>query len=530
LTSTLSAEEAAAAAEDSKLYRQEAPKISKVVLQTPVREAAQYIYQTPDQWMQSYGIVDPVDRTDALNVLHIPASALALSPASAATAPDHAFIAQQALTAASHKGFFKLGSEIRSQIYFEILRPDCQGRRCNLHHKCVSDFEGCTNVLVLSSLTYQEAIEVLHVQEHVLEGSPDNLTFFRNIRDHPKPSSFRVQRDWTPYLGTKFCELHFLRFRKVALSILLPQPYRVDAYPSYSDQMIRFEQKMDIFTAALKKAHDLRRLRFVIERTYEPSYGYDIPGFKSAQRTVGLIPPADTDNWLKKILRPVLTAAVSQGVQVSAEEACLSWRSSRYKEPYGDPIVDWVNSFMPTSLKFSPPFRYHINPFQLVSDELGNRQTILSISTRKSKIYEKFEELIDLETKRLGEVYGNIGPNPVKYQLIPECRTCFSSFASWEDLKLHLDKFPKHQRTYKPKPLNIIKRHGPGRGHVMCFTCGYTPATMSGLHYHFGNRQGHKRWGILPRWKEDNDEWNEKSMRLWKKWNGDWDPAWINHN
>jgi hypothetical protein len=158
----LTAEEAAVAAQESKMYRQTPPKLNDLASST--QEAG--------------------------------SSSLASSNAAAIDMSDAKSI--QSVSS----GFFRLDFDCRTQVYRAALRPDCRGRwACPIQsHVCEEDFEGCTNVLVLSSRVYNEAIEVLHTYENTLDVIQNKTPLFQNMRDFPRPYTFRSRKKYDPYI------------------------------------------------------------------------------------------------------------------------------------------------------------------------------------------------------------------------------------------------------------------------------------------------------------------------------------------
>jgi hypothetical protein len=222
-----------------------------------------------------------------------------------------------------------------------------------------------------------------------------------------------------------------------------------------------------------------------------------------------------------KELRPLLLEAVARNIKVSAKEYQLFRNEDTFeldfKDLFADPPVAWIITCVPLELRnsFAP---YHLNIHADYIDDEG--KAARASHFRQLRRYQIPKSVVEAEEHHLAMIIGNIKPNPRKYQILPECRTCYTLFGSFNDLKRHLDGFPEHRRIFKHKVRNIVRNTDPGRKKVVCFTCWYKPETLSELHYHFGNYKEHKRWGLLPRWREDNDEWSEKPRRSWEKKNG----------
>jgi hypothetical protein len=183
---------------------------------------------------------------------------------------------------------------------------------------------------------------------------------------------------------------------------------------------------------------------------------------------------------------------------------------------------------VPEPLRNTPALPYH-KEFNHFKDEntpwplyLEKLNSLKSGPTVPKAVYEA-------EKPYFAKMIGNIAPNPQKYQLLPECRTCHSLFASWEDLKGHLDEIPRHARSYRQKTPNKIVRHGWMNGKAPCLTCGFVGEGIKKLALHIEKANHNGRWGLLPRWKEDNHAYNMRDRkRLQKAHPGyKYQPAWL---
>jgi len=95
------------------------------------------------------------------------------------------------------------------------------------------------------------------------------------------------------------------------------------------------------------------------------------------------------------------------------------------------------------------------------------------------------------------------------YELIPECRSCLSTFASREDLRHHLQQYPRHSIQFRRKKWNPISPYGTNKGARVCWTCGYSCNALDRLDAHL-DAYSHRRHGIVPRYMEDNAAWDRK--------------------
>jgi hypothetical protein len=92
------------------------------------------------------------------------------------------------------QGFLGLPWEVRFTIYWDVIRPDCKldfPDHCGLHHTCIKNGNGTTNILLVNSQTYQEGSEILHMHENfiLLKGKCSSL--FRHVRDFGRPGKFQ---------------------------------------------------------------------------------------------------------------------------------------------------------------------------------------------------------------------------------------------------------------------------------------------------------------------------------------------------
>jgi hypothetical protein len=343
-------------------------------------------------------------------------------------------------------GFFQLDPDIRRQIYFHVLRPDCRGQKCELYsHECEFDFKGCTTILLLSFQAYQESIEVLHQYENDVRIDETPVALFRDMKDFPHPEIFEGAKAYTPFIPPpRLCELHFMRFRKVALSISIPE-YNDDLEWAHTEKRVGYvKAKLEAVHRAVVKTTELREIRIIIERGFDSRLAY--LGHERGDDDVdaAYYPQAVTiDANLKKALRPLLVAAVAKEIKVSAEDHALNVDDD---EPFNDPLVTFINDSMPPTLHNVPAARYHVKPhvFKRDDDSLSYGSPA---SFRRRLDSHVSNAIHEAEKPHFQQMLGNIGANPRKYQLMPECRTCYELFASWEQLKAHLEQFARHKRS-----------------------------------------------------------------------------------
>ncbi|ERF70787.1 hypothetical protein EPUS_08345 [Endocarpon pusillum Z07020] len=116
--------------------------------------------------------------------------------------------------------------------------------------------------------------------------------------------------------------------------------------------------------------------------------------------------------------------------------------------------------------------------------------------------------LYQTAAKRRPQIYANVDAAQ-PYQLRPECRKCYELFASFEGLEHHLQQFPRHRIPFKRKQYNVLNywaQHGGGR---KCWTCAKSYTSLEFLAKHLDDC-GHRREGMIPRWKQDNGWMNRR--------------------
>ena len=219
------------------------------------------------------------------------------------------------------------------------------------------------------------------------------------------------------------------------------------------------------------------------------------------------------DDEAKRIVRPLLEAALAKGMKVGAEEETLFREESNGSfmeclDNFGDPLVKWIKEVVPEVQRVVFDFDYRLNTNDIRFDWNSGDQRRCSFEIEWKTKYP--DHTVDAQTKRFDKTFKVVEGAKVKYELMPECRSCYALFASWEDLKAHLEAKPKHKMSFRPKIYNEIHPKASYGGWVKCHTCAVTPPSqrISGLESHYRNQPFHRRNGMIPRWKEDNHWWN----------------------
>ena len=369
-------------------------------------------------------------------------------------------------------------------------------------------------LLTLSPRIYFEAIELLHGHENVITiNCTSKVPLFRKARDFGKPGMFSCSKPGNSvFIGPRYSQLQFLRFRKVALRLQLPGVNTgIEAALEY---LARFEEKLLVMLDTLQKSPNLRQVRLLIDRSQDLDYHAFF--FLGRTRNVfweGHSLHHRVDNRIKKVLRHFISVIHSKGIKTSAEEhriyhgrADEGQKKIGFRPEVHDPLVAWVNAVTPLELRSKPAFSYHMDLSFTMTDARGDTLLMQHVYYDAEDKYP--DSCVKEEEQRFIDSFGKAG-NAV-YELIPECRACYRLFGSWEDLKAHLDEVPSHKQSFRAKEFNKIVPSAGRGGWIKCPTCADV-FDCKRLDQHL-NRTGHRRWGRIPRYKEDNWMYNRKNQ------------------
>ena len=412
-------------------------------------------------------------------------------------------------------------------MYFDVIRPDCKldfPDHCGLHHECIENGNNTTSVLRLNSQAYLEASEVLQAHENFILLGGTRRSVFRNMKAFGKPGRFvSSMREYKALVPPRYCELQFLRFRKVAIGIQVSVTAALQ--PEQDEDFVascgKLAEQVSQIRAAILKGHHLGTLRVIINRAYK-AYTVEFE-YEERRWEPHSLGDANNDvrdhrvnNTMKNILTPMLEAAYSRGVAIGAEEETLFRSASRrgrlmkYDEPIGDPLVAWITSAMPQEQQKTFNFDFRLDTNEKVWDIASwSWLTVYFPPDRQTKRTKPAHCKIE-EEQRFDKTYNVIPEATAFYQLLPECRTCYTLFSGREELKEHLEAEAKHTTSHRPKEWNEIHTDATYGGWVKCHTCAFIPPsqTVTGLETHYRNQPWHQRHGMVPRWKEDNGWWN----------------------
>jgi hypothetical protein len=87
------------------------------------------------------------------------------------------------------------------------------------------------------------------------------------MKNFPRPEIFRGALTYTPFIPpNRFCELHILRLRKVAISISIPEFIFGMMWLDLETIVGLAREKLETVHFAIMKTTDLRKIHFIIKR------------------------------------------------------------------------------------------------------------------------------------------------------------------------------------------------------------------------------------------------------------------------
>ena len=213
---------------------------------------------------------------------------------------------------------FDFPHEVLDKIYFHFFRPDCHidtPTFCHTYHECTRTHRGCTNILLMCSGVYFEAVEVLHLHENAIFFKATRGLLFRNMRDFGRPRLMNCdKRGFQCFMPPRFSELSFLRLRRVAIVIDVPNTYLVssDVTAEYPVKLAMLKTNISSMTSAIEKSSELQQIRLMIKRAEQGSY-CENRWNSSAPFSHGEPEDAVIDKYpyqMQRVLRPLLDTAI----------------------------------------------------------------------------------------------------------------------------------------------------------------------------------------------------------------------------
>lgn len=480
--------------------------------------------------------------------------------------PDMMAITVTSKTAKTPLGFLGLVQDIRAIIYVFLLRPDCQSLKdqqpCHKPHFHDEPHSERTSILRTCKTVYSEAVEVLYKEEVVVEVPYRGQPVFRHPRMAGRGDCFAfVAPDQKVLVPQRFSELQFLRLRKIALIIPLPQidPRHKRRSHIGKDYEYNAQFKIRDLTKALSKSINVESIRiFLTRRAYDhphlvhpsmPSYnGPKPPGLPKQEAA------RDQELRLLTLLAKLIMMAADKGCKISlGRHDIFSIQESHNDEPLvprlmrvaseagvriegmNDPPSDYVrlgdDPYMPVLVPFQPKdaqYRPHI-----IVDRLTGEQSQPATEIQPIDEFQPYDEAqptdevkpIDRVQPKL--VYGLLeedltGVNSITpYQLLPECRSCYALFSSIEQLHNHLEAHTDHRTSFRAKAWNvnlIPDRDSRGKQCELC-----ADEALRGRDQDWWNMMNHIKTYhedfagasdlIIPRYEEDREWWKVQ----WKK-------------
>ena len=380
-----------------------------------------------------------------------------------------------------------LPRELRDRIYIYTLRPDCHipdPHTCDKHHVHLTNFLRTTKLLCLCRQIYHEAIELLHHGEVETAITFQSTPLFRHPKAFGQPLLFNSEvRSTRCFIPPSISELEFLRLRKISLVINIPYEGCITKWKSSTfptcNILARLRRHIRDTVAALRKCTHVETLKLVLRRLE------DFSGWSFNQPT--------TYPAMQQLLRPLIGVAVIQGFKVAVKKE-LGFDAWDYlNDEIDDPLVGCIREIAQAA--------------GVLAELPSETRSVNDWPTPPLHVPRGTIRPTVLETD-LTNLQGN-ATKP--YHLTPECRTCYQLFSSTFGLHNHLKAKPGHRRSFQKKRYNVLTTNVQMYGKRKCWTCAAEYSSLCYLKKHL-EEMGHERHGIVPRWAEDNEEWD----KYWK--------------
>lgn len=344
-----------------------------------------------------------------------------------------------------------LPAEVKDMIYDELLRPDLYSFDDCIYQGKSRNAVGCTNILLLNRQTYSEAIAVIQTMSNsiVLNGSGRKV--FRHPLANGKPSFFHsYARCATTFVPDSLSELEFINLRKVTI-VVFEDTARLDV--------------AEVF-GAIRKSQVLQHIELNCQVCTAEQGGRGAERVSTAWTKV---------KQIKNAIRPLIQYCMETRIKVTAIE------NNRFRSSFpvhGAPRVFYVDNYHDLLVKYIDDFA----PLQESNDDID--QAVGQAETNKRQ------------------------EPPREFKLTPECRHCYALFATTEELKHHLSRYPKHAIPFAKKKYNWIHRLAKAGGdRHACLVCGrnYHSENFLGKHIEkYGHQRDRKEQGVVPRFVKDN--------------------------
>ena len=419
--------------------------------------------------------------------------------------------------------FLSIPVEIRTRIYSFVLRADCSleghGGKfyCAKQHICPQSFLGCTKILSVCRQVHDEAVELLHnlKQEPILMLNGKSKHVLRHPLEFGKPGFFFVcKRTCKCYLPKAFDELQIIRMRKFAIDIIFPDtPTWLD-----STDIASIANNVRETAAALGKSKTMKALRIRLSRL-DTSY------FNSQTQL-------EAHQAMRDALLPLIESALRAGYRLIIQDG-RDVRRDHATEPLVQWMVDRAKASEVNTTRLEP--EYLEEPGQDFDDFFDfstNAESWITSSdnppsTPDNDSPHTFDNdppnTLDLPRPSYPEMLDDDIPLPMTpaapYELVPQCRNkhCNAYFRNKSELAAHLLRFPSHKQPFVKKHFNAIHPFAMnGRGDRKCWTCAKPYSLVRALDQHL-KKSGHRRHGIVPKYREDNGRWDERWRRNKKR-------------
>ena len=365
----------------------------------------------------------------------------------------------------------------------------------------------------------------------VLKVDEISTDLLRAAKDFPRPKLLSGSHPKTRgHIAPAFTALNVLRLTNLAIEV------KWSGWTTkYSGSIV--QKKFNSLAWILRDTDSIKRVRLIVQSDSCSN---------EAMVDIGI------DTLMSNVLRKFVDVVASKGIKVRAEHD--QWRDNHanglwveatgpvYYHHYDtDPIVECLNkqaelrNCLDPELKAvapGPPAPCQTaNYYEGLSEHSlaiwqsrdyirGIPPVPMSASAAEFNSCEKCKN----SNKTLPKTISNADQTPhsdcqrfpdglMTYKLIPECRLCYHLFKTTEELHAHLASRPKHAIPYRKKPMNQIYKEASADYTHVCPNCGYGCSSERMFDVHMEKHPTHRRYGAIPRWKEDNAYYS----RMWKR-------------
>jgi hypothetical protein len=346
-------------------------------------------------------------------------------------------------------GFCRLPYDIYRKIYEDVLRPN-QKVYCSDSGRGRQNGVGCTALLQVNRQIYSQTLAFINEMPNKLKMQGDGHRLFRHPLATGMPKLF-ISRAPTSatYIPPNLSEIEFVNLRKVTIYI----------YESSN------EADFNELHQAVRKSRTLKEITFKCQlASLELSFvDYEL---KAVSKDILV-------EQMKDMILPIIKTCINKGIRVYAE----------------------------SNIKFQPIRRIsssiiHESSYQ---DPLVTHLQTLSVLRASNAAKEKAKAEFLAVRKEFP---------PRQFVLTPECRSCYAVFGSDEQLRVHLDKSPKHRISFVRKQYNWIhplaRRGGDRHTCLVCARCFVSRDSLESHVEQAKHGRSRESQGIVGKYVRDN--------------------------